>query len=268
MKKSNHLSFAFVLLAGLLASPSQAAILYRGRLTQSLGGETRFDAGASYPMVFRLYRLPQGGEAFFVSESRDVAVDTDGSFETVLDDPAIDGAFKDDCASVYVGLTLDGGRELMPRRQILMLPNVEHATQANGLAANPAVASLEAQGFNAGSVSVGWLSAKHLKVNQTQGAISMQKVAGEEADGLDLTSNKVSLFGEQKEIVTGKTASSVGETLADAPADGVAVIFAVPTSERQPICTGVVRFCRKGDAIAAPTAAEPLTVRFYSFVTR
>ena len=267
--KPNGFALVAMLLACLATSSVGAAILYRGRLTQNVQGETRFDAGASYSMDFRLYRLPQGGEAFHTVSTNNVGVGKDGSFEVLLDDPEIDGAFKTDASSpVYVGLALDGGRELMPRRQILMLPKTVRARQAHALAANPEVATLKARGLKAETATIGQLSAKTLKANCVHGAFSMQGIKGEEANGLDLTSNKITVFGEVSKIVNAHTATQVGEVLKTAPTDGVAFIYAEPMSGLTPRCTGVICFCRKGDAIVAPNATEPLSVRFYSFATR
>ena len=251
------------------ASSASAAILYRGRLVSSARGETEFDDGASYAMVFRLYRLPQGGEPFYVSESLAVGVARDGSFEALLDDPAIDGAFRENGEGVYVGLSLDGGRELMPRRQILMLPRAARARQANALAVNPQIQTLQAQALKSGVTTVRELSAGLLKARQAQGALSVQGLVGEEALGIDLSQKTLSVFGEVREIVTARQAGAVGETLAAAPADGVAFIYASSTTRTpRPQCPGVVRFCRRGEAIAAPVAGEQLSVRYYSFVTK
>lgn len=257
---------AFSLL--LLAFAADASILYRGRLMQSIKGDTQFEDGTAYTMTFRLYRLPQGGEPFYTADERLVPLRTDGSFEVLLDDPAIDSAFKEDGASVYVGLTLEGGRELMPRRQILMLPRTVHAKQSNALTTSPVVKKMDAQRVKSAKATITQLSARQLKVNQTQGAVSVQGLTVAGSDTLDLTMGKFAVYGEVTELVAAKTPSAVGETLAVAPADGVAFIYSESTLQHMPSCPGIVRFCRKGDEIASPIKGEALSVRYYSFVTK
>ena len=220
-------------------------------------------------MTFRLYRLPQGGEPFYTADERLVPLRTDGSFEVFLDDPIIDSAFKEDGASVYVGLALEGGRELMPRRQILMLPRTVHAKQANALTTSPVVKKMDVQRVKSAKATITQLSAEQLKVNQSQGAVSVQGLTVTEANTLDLTNGKFAVFGEVSELVAAKTPSAFNETLAVAPADGVAFIYHAPQPTRTiPNCPGIVRFCRKGDEITSPVKDEALSVRYYSFVTK
>lgn len=256
---------------------ARAELLYRGRLTQgSSQNETRFDPGAAYKMTFRVYDCPQGGEARYTFTSNAVSVRVDGGFEVLLSGPELDAALDVDGRSAYVGLALDDGRELMPRRQILMAPRVVYAEKADAPGGRPHFAHLTAHAIEAGPIGVQQLNVGGaLTTTDSKDRIAMQGIEVPANARLDLRGKRVTVLGDVETLVSNKCNVNAGDTLAVAPEDGLAYIyssdFSQHSSVNNPKVTGLTRFCRKGEAIPAPVSvfgSEGLAVRFYSFATR
>ena len=87
-------------------------LLYQGRLTDTLGVPV---ADTAYSVEFRLYTVPSGGSAFW-NETQTVRTKV-GLFSVLLGSATPIGSIPDGGA-VYLGMTVSGGAELIPRLRI------------------------------------------------------------------------------------------------------------------------------------------------------
>lgn len=263
---------AGALAVGCLPSSADAAILYRGRLTQNVNSTTQFDAGTTYKMTFRVYDLPQGGNLLGTFAIDSVPVRTDGGFEALLDSTELDAKLNNEARTVYVGLSLESERELMPRRQILALPRVYHAAIADKPGYAPQFDEMSADSLNAKKVTVDTLNvAGTLTTKKATDSLSIRGLTLAKTDSLDVSKRSVKALGDVTMLASGIASANAGDTLATAPADGLAYIYTDTSSATIPSIGGVTRFCRRGEAILAPVSisgGETLAVRFYSFLVK
>ena len=255
-----------VLILALAAWTGEASIVYRGRLYRTAKTEKDvLGPGDSYKMTFRLYTVANGGSPLCEVVADNVQLMTNGNFEVCLQGAAVDAALMN--RAVYVGLSLDDARELIPRRQLLALPQAGHAAKADRFGLAPNVGFLAA-----GSASiVNSLTVDRLEVDgnlaatgngQNSAAIGTVQV---ENTGVDLTHNRMRVFGKAKDVKSEADGRSW-----TAPADGVAYVY-TKSSASNPKMGGTVRLCRKGDTVTLPfTAPENHTygMRFYPFLSR
>lgn len=104
-----RLLFAFST-AGALAIPR--LVSYQGRLTDTLG---RPAADTTHEVTFRLYEVPAGGTPFW-NETQTIRTRA-GLFSALLGSVVPIGSMPD-AGSAYLGMTVAGGEELVPRLRI------------------------------------------------------------------------------------------------------------------------------------------------------
>ena len=88
-------------------------LTYQGRLTSTTGDAVT----ASYPMVFTLYGAATEGDVLW-TESRDAVDVVDGAFTVQLGDTTPIDAVALGGGDLFLGVTIDGGDELLPRMQV------------------------------------------------------------------------------------------------------------------------------------------------------
>ena len=256
----------------MCALSANASILYRGRLSQSVTAESTFDALSSYDMTFKVYSQAQGGTALWTLVTNSVPVGTDGGFEVLLAGDELDAACDNEAREVYVGLTLEDERELMPRRQILFVPTVLKADKADAIGYRPVIDSLSSHHLEAKKITTGSLTiGGNFSTTNSTDSLNVTGAKIPKGASLDLTAHTVSMLGDVTTIADGVSGVAAGATIATAPADGLAFICTQYAETATPAITGVTVFARKGDAIKAPVAIpadQTVRVRFYSFLAR
>lgn len=261
MKIFSYLVLFFVLCSAALSA--RGAIHYRGRLTNDIHDTIVFEEGTTYDMTFNVYDVAQGGEPLCTFERPAVAIAKDGSFDVLLDSSELDAALISAGGEAYVGLTLAGCRELMPRRQLLHLPCVGKSRVALQPADGAKIDEVKSATLTAGNVTARSLVAKELDISSMKTPLAIKGFAAGDDVKLDFTEKKLTLFGASKNITFRNSPSSVGQVLCKAPADGVAFVYPYGNNSFMPI----VIFCRAGEEILAPSTART-AIAFYSFATK
>lgn len=238
----------------MVALAGEAAIVYRGRLVPNsrTGTATTFSGAVTRDMTFRLYDA--GGTRCCTVERKGVPIAPDGTFSVVLESAEVtESVTKGEAVSI--GLSIGKAPEITPRRHLLPLGRVNHATVAGGLARDARVGTLTSKALVCDSLTV-------------NGRVSVKSVVGTDG-GLDriayrlppvgfgeslelVRGDGLSVFGtcQQMKLDNGQTtkAASPGDYLCRAPADGAVTIRCVSSGRS----FSFARFCRKNELIRVP----------------
>lgn len=106
-------SALFLLLTAIAAGVAPARVSYQGRLSDAVG----LPLNGNYSLTFNIYNLPGGGSLLWTETQNTVPV-TDGLFNVVLGGITPFGTVFDG-ADRYIGVQVNGGPELAPRKQIM-----------------------------------------------------------------------------------------------------------------------------------------------------
>jgi len=146
-------------------------MVYRGRLAQRSG------AAVTEPQTvsFNLYAGEAGGESVW-GLRQSVTPDANGSIEAILADGRADATYLVAGATLtnvvragrarYIGVTVQGGRELLPRQAIYAQPYACEARRAAGIA----------QGATLGRLTTEKLAANELRVGKSGSLTVLRKL--------------------------------------------------------------------------------------------
>lgn len=116
--------------ASVAAAQVPRTMSYQGSLTDAAGAPV---ADGAYALSFRLYTAPSGGAAIF-SEQQSVVV-TRGSFSAVIGGVTVGGipAAIPFTGQYYLGISINGAAELLPRTALTASPYALNAVTSTGL---------------------------------------------------------------------------------------------------------------------------------------
>lgn len=274
-----------VFLTMMMALAGEAAIVYRGRLVPNSqpNAATTFSGVVTRDMTFTIY--DEGGTPCCKVERKGVRIAPGGTFSVVLESPELTESVKlGEAASI--GLAVGKAPEIQPRRHLLPLGRVNHATVADGLAPDAQVRTLTANNLVCDTLTAkGSVMAKRVigadgRLNRI--AYRLPSVGPDETLEL-VRGDGITVFGTCQRMMLKNGADTMsakaGDALCEAPGDGVATICCMTTQDASKSqggpATSFVRFCRKGESICVPSEwtsvkgkdTAKFAVDFHPFVT-
>jgi len=266
-----------VLLATLaVAAAEQPAIVYRGRLVKALDpAADAFDSATTRRITCRVYNGEIDATPVFESVQDNVTIAKDGSFELLLQGDALTAAIVAGTAR-YVGVAVGTAPEIMPRRRLLPLPRVTHASTAEALGNSGRIAELSVTNVLATTeLSVGTLSVGGTLSSASQtGTVNLSCVTPESGKTVNFgRAGNTQVFSS--EAGRGwREVASVGscrkaQRLWTATDDGVVLLHQKTPPSSGDRVLAIPVFCEKGDDIISPcTLKGNLTVSFRPFIGR
>ena len=119
---------------------AQETMSYQGNLLNA----ARQPVSASYPMTFRLYTMPNGGDAVWTEQYQDIAV-VDGVFTVDLGGQTPFSSQLATNPSLYLGVSVNDAEEMSPRMKVsaaLRARWAAHAKDVRGEHIHPATVSI------------------------------------------------------------------------------------------------------------------------------
>lgn len=250
-----------------------STIVYRGQLARLTGGAATNDAAYVKRMHFRVYDGEEASVPLWKVDNVDVTVNADGSFVQAFGDEALAALIatgKVTHVGVAIGSSPALATELKPRRTLRPVAAVNRALVADGAALDVRVGNLVTENaLVAGNATVSSLEvAGRVDASGAGGAVAVSPlVVGPEERTRLLRGGGVKVFADGRPTeFSNITATLRGQSLCTAPSDGIALVCNKTGGDRALRCPAVVQYCRKGEAVRAPTSdPDGFKVLFFPF---
>ena len=257
---AKRILFVVAALAALCAQAfDDVQVVYRGKLQKK--GE-KPEAG-EVPVEFKLY-TSKGAATAFWSQTTNVLLDAEGRFQVALRGDGLADAL-DEAGTAWIGVTVDGGSEQVPRQELTASPRAYKVELAEGLADSATIGSLET-----GTLEVETLKAAHVTATNSDSAISVETGATVSEHVVSKVNKlyikgDVQFFSREDPTDLGtQTASGGGCSFGTADANCV-VVFSATSTDWMPAAS---MFFKQGEEIAVPSAAsldDGTTVRAWKY---
>lgn len=244
-------------------------VVYAGKLIRGITGEAlNFEPGAAYDMTLKVYETEDASEAKGTYTATQVAIEKDGSFTATFGNAAL----TELCATgvvQFVGLTIGGGNELKPRRELKPVAKVTRALVADQPAGDILITTLEAEGaLIANEIEVDTLEATGSV--SVAGPSKVTVAATRLLDGEKITVKRgkgVKVFASDAPTCLAVPAPiNRNQFLTTAPFAGLVVISSTSDDPELKI-PAVTLFCREGEEIYSPStvSAGGVSLKFLKF---
>lgn len=273
MKTEFVMMMAAVAAVTAVAEPAArecSTIVYRGQLNLLSGEAAESDEAYVKRMHFRVYDGAEASQPLWKVDNIDVTVNADGSFVQAFGDEDLAALIATGTVT-HVGLAIgpsqDTATELKPRRELRPVALVNRALTAEGAAPDIRVGNLATDNaLVAADATVSSLEVAGRVTAPGAGKVEVSPLVVAENERTRLMRGKgVRVFADGNPSDLGTVDALRGWILAEAPADGIALISSCATGNRALRCPAVVQYCRKGEKIRAPTT-DLVKVTFFPFI--